>query len=99
MDGLPNAPPACRRISSPTRAVPRISGIQPPTVLRSTADFARHVGLARTTVSRVLNGQPGLKQKTIDQVRRAIAETGFTPNAYALHLRGKRTATVGVCME
>jgi DNA-binding LacI/PurR family transcriptional regulator len=68
-------------------------------MIRSTSDFARHVGLARTTVSRVLNGQPGLKQKTIDRVRRAIDETGFTPNAYALHLKGKRTATVGICVE
>lgn len=68
-------------------------------VPRSTAEFARYVGLARTTVSRVLNGQPGLKQKTIDQVQRAIAETGFTPNAHALHLKGKRTATIGICVE
>lgn len=68
-------------------------------VLRSTADFARHVGLARTTVSRVLNGQPGLKQKTIDRVQRALSETGFTPNAHAVHLKGKRTSTIGICME
>lgn len=68
-------------------------------MIRSTADFARHVGLARTTVSRVLNGQPGLKQKTIDRVQRALAETGFTPNAHALHLKGKRTSTVGICIE
>ena len=67
--------------------------------LRSTAEFAHYVGLARTTVSRVLNGQPGLKQKTIDRVQRALAETGFTPNAHALHLKGKRTAMVGICME
>jgi DNA-binding LacI/PurR family transcriptional regulator len=70
-----------------------------PKPIRSTADFARHVGLARTTVSRVLNGQPGLKQKTIDRVKRAMDETGFTPNAYALHLKGKRTASIGICME
>lgn len=68
-------------------------------ILRSTADFARHVGLARTTVSRVLNGQPGLKPRTIERVQRALAETGFTPNAHALHLRGKRTATIGICVE
>jgi LacI family transcriptional regulator, galactose operon repressor len=67
--------------------------------IRSTADFARYVGLARTTVSRVLNGQPGLKQKTIDRVRRAMDETGFTLNAYALHLKGKRTASIGICVE
>ena len=70
-----------------------------PQVIRSTAEFARHVGLARTTVSRVLNAQPGLKPKTIERVQRALAETGFTPNAYALHLKGKRTSMVGICME
>lgn len=70
-----------------------------PPVIRSTADFARHVGLARTTVSRVLNGQPGLKPKTIERVQRALAETGFTPNAHAVHLKGKRTSMIGVCMQ
>lgn len=73
----------------------------PPTktVIRSTAEFARYVGLARTTVSRVLNGQPGLKASTVDKVRKAMEETGFTPNAYAMHLKGKRTSAVGICME
>jgi DNA-binding LacI/PurR family transcriptional regulator len=79
--------------------VPSPSKPKAPTILRSTADFARHVGLARTTVSRVLNGQPGLKQKTIERVQRALAETGFTPNAHALHLKGKRTSMIGICME
>lgn len=72
------------------RAVPRIT---------STAEFARYVGLARTTVSKVLNGHPGLKPKTVERVRRALEETGFTPNAFAKGLRGKRTSTVGICME
>lgn len=72
------------------KPLPRIS---------STAEFAKYVGLARTTVSRVLNNQPGLKQATVKKVRQAIEETGFTPNAYALHLKGKKTATVGICME
>lgn len=67
--------------------------------IRSSTEFARYVGLARTTVSRVLNGQPGLKKKTIDRVQRAIEETGFVPNAYALHLKGKRPASIGICME
>ena len=78
---------------------PRRSARNTPPVIRSTAEFARFVGLARTTVSRVLNDQPGLRPATIAKVRRAIEETGFTPNAYALHLKGKRTATVGICME
>lgn len=72
---------------------------KPSTPIRSSTEFARYVGLARTTVSRVLNGQPGLKPKTIERVQRAIEETGFVPNAYALHLKGKRTATIGICVE
>jgi DNA-binding LacI/PurR family transcriptional regulator len=80
-------------------AVPKPPRSNPVPVIRSTAEFARHVGLARTTVSRVLNSQPGLKQKTIERVQRALAETGFTPNAHALHLKGKRTAMAGICME
>ncbi len=57
------------------------------------------MGLARTTVSRVLNGQPGLDPATIERVQRGLVETGFTPNAHAMHLRGKRTAMIGICME
>jgi DNA-binding LacI/PurR family transcriptional regulator len=79
--------------------VPQANANRNTRPIRSTADFARYVGLARTTVSRVLNGQPGLKQKTIDRVRRAMEETGFTLNAYALHLKGKRTASIGICVE
>ena len=79
--------------------MPRIAIRQSPEPIRSTAEFARHVGLARTTVSRVLNGQPGLKQKTIDRVLQAMAETGFSRNAFALYLKGKRTALIGICME
>lgn len=85
--------------AQPAPAVSKSPKSKTPPVLRSTADFARHVGLARTTVSRVLNAQPGLKQSTIDRVQRALAETGFTPNAHALHLKGKRTALIGICME
>jgi len=67
--------------------------------IKSTADFARYVGLARTTVSRVLNGHPGVKRSTIDRVNRALEQTGFTPNAFAVGLRGKGAAVIGICME
>lgn len=90
---------ARRQFPAPSILVPSPRKPKPSPVIRSTADFARHVGLARTTVSRVINGQPGLKQKTIERVQRALAETGFTPNAHALHLKGKRTSTIGICME
>lgn len=70
-----------------------------PGSIRSTADFARYVGLARTTVSRVLNGHPGVKRSTIERVHKALDQTGFTPNAFAVGLRGKGAAVAGICME
>jgi LacI family transcriptional regulator, galactose operon repressor len=70
-----------------------------PPRITSTAEFARYIGLARTTVSRVLNRQPGLKPSTVERVQRALAETGFTPNAYATLLKGKSTSCVGICLE
>ena len=70
-----------------------------PGSIRSTADFARYVGLARTTVSRVLNGHPGVKRSTVERVHRALEQTGFTPNAFAVGLRGKGAAVAGICME
>ena len=72
---------------------------KPPPRITSTAEFARYVGLARTTVSRVLNEQPGLKPSTIERVQRALTETGFTPNAHATLLKGKGTSSVGICLE
>jgi DNA-binding LacI/PurR family transcriptional regulator len=70
-----------------------------PNLIRSTADFARYVGLSRSAVSRVLNERPGLRPATVELVRRAMQETGFTPNAHAVHLRGKPTGMIGVCVE
>jgi len=71
----------------------------PKARLRSTAEFARHVGLARSTVSRVLNRQPGLRAGTIEKVERALRETGFAPNAHARLLRGEHSHTIGVCVK
>lgn len=67
--------------------------------IRSTADLARYVGLSRSTVSRALNGHPDLRRASQERIEAALRETGFTPNAHALHLRGRRSAMIGVCME
>jgi DNA-binding LacI/PurR family transcriptional regulator len=74
-----------------------LSSVSP--VIRSTAELAAQLGLSRSTVSRVLNGQPGLSEKTLRRVQSAIAASGYTPNAHALHLRGKPSPVVGVCLE
>lgn len=72
---------------------------KPTARITSTAAFARYVGLARTTVSRVLNNQPGLRADTIARVHRAMEEVGFSPNPYAVFLLRGRTGTIGICLR
>ncbi|MEX2045317.1 MAG: LacI family DNA-binding transcriptional regulator [Opitutus sp.] len=72
---------------------------KPKAQITSTAAFARHVGLARTTVSRVFNNQPGLRKETVERVRRAMEEVGFRPNPYAVMLLRGKTATIGMCVR
>lgn len=71
----------------------------PPSEIRSTAALARQLGLSRWTVSRVLNGHPGIREATRQRVLAAMGESGFTPNPLARGLRGGRTGVVGVCVQ
>lgn len=65
----------------------------------TTAALARHLGLSRWTVSRVLNGHGGVLPETVERVHKAMAELGFQPNALARSLRGGRSGAVGVCFQ
>ncbi len=65
----------------------------------TTAALAKHLGISRWTVSRVLNGHPGVKDETVRKVKQAIQELDFQPSALARGLRGGQTATVGVCFQ
>lgn len=67
--------------------------------IRTTDALARHLGLSRWTVSRVLNGHPGVRKETVDRVREAMVALGFAPNPMARGLRGSRTMMVGVCFQ
>lgn len=75
------------------------SSSSPQVKIRTTAELARHVGLSRATVSRVLNGHEGIKQKTIDRVMQVVKRTGFTANPYSRILRGRRSGTIAVCLS
>ncbi len=52
-------------------------------------DVAARAGVSKKTVSRVINGSPGLRDPMREKVQSAIAELGFVPNpqARALALR------------
>lgn len=49
-------------------------------------DVAEHAGVGRTTVSRVLNNGPNVRDEVRDRVRLAVAELGYQVNAQARHL-------------
>jgi LacI family transcriptional regulator len=63
-------------------------------------DVARMAGVSLKTVSRVVNGEPGVHPSTAQRVRSAIDQLGFRRNLGASHLRrGSSTGTLGLVVE
>ncbi|MEV4098974.1 LacI family DNA-binding transcriptional regulator [Nonomuraea sp. NPDC049649] len=62
-------------------------------------DVASAAGVALKTVSRVVNGEPGVHPATANRVRAAIDRLGYSRNESARVLRRGRTATVGLVIE
>src|SRR5690554_3242096 len=57
-------------------------------------DIAKLAGVAKSTVSRYLNGG-SVSQKTKDTLDRIIAETDYAPNTFAQSLKIKKSNLVG----
>lgn len=68
------------------RAVARGGGRQVIPVGPSIKDVARLAGVGKGTVSRVLNSQPGVSERTAARVQQAIRELGYRPNVQARRL-------------
>jgi LacI family transcriptional regulator len=64
-------------------------------------DVAARSGVSLKTVSRVVNGEPGVSSALAQKVRDAVEELDFRPNVGASSLRrtGGRTSTVGLLLE
>lgn len=62
------------------------------------ADVARHVGVAKGTVSRVLNNYSDISEATRQQVLKAIEELGYRPSSLARNLKRGRVDTVGMVL-
>ena len=62
-------------------------------------DVANHAGVALRTVSRVVNGEPGVTPRTAERVSRSIAELGYRRNDSARVLRKGKTASIGLVLE
>jgi DNA-binding LacI/PurR family transcriptional regulator len=61
-------------------------------------DIARLAGVSRSTVSRVINGQPSVRPAVRDRVQAVIAEHRYTPQAAARQLVTQRTRTIGLIL-
>ncbi len=60
------------------------------------ADVAKAAGVSHQTVSRVLNGMPGVRPETRDRVLEVVTELGYRRNLAARLLASTRSKTVGV---
>jgi DNA-binding LacI/PurR family transcriptional regulator len=67
--------------------------------ITSTADLAAKLDLSQWSVSRAINGHPGVSEGTRRRVIEAMNESGFSPNPYARGLRGRSLRTVGICFS
>lgn len=62
-------------------------------------DIARESGVSRSTVSRVINNQPGVKAEKREAVQKAIEKLHYTPSAAARALAKSKTDTIAVVVK
>jgi LacI family transcriptional regulator len=62
-------------------------------------DVARHARVAVKTVSRVINGEPGVRPQMAERVLASIAELGYRRNDSARMLRRGQTGSIGLIQE
>jgi LacI family transcriptional regulator/LacI family asc operon transcriptional repressor len=59
-------------------------------------DVSAHAGVSIATVSRVLNGNPNVSEKTREKVLKVMDELGYTPNIFARGLGLDTMHTIGI---
>ena len=59
-------------------------------------EIGRLAGVSRSTVSRVVNGEPNVSESARRRVSEVIAETGYRPHAAARSLASNRTGVFGL---
>lgn len=65
----------------------------------SIKDVAKQAGVAISTVSKVLNGYPGVSETTRKKVHTAIKELNFIPNSIASALSSKKTGRIALLLN
>ncbi len=61
-------------------------------------DIAKLAGVSRSTVSRVVNGHPSVRNNIRKRVLNVIESTGYSPNAAARALASQRSQTIGLIL-
>jgi LacI family transcriptional regulator len=59
-------------------------------------DIARELKISASTVSRALQNNPRISQKTRDKIRELADKMGYRPNTLASDLRNKKSNTIGI---
>ena len=59
-------------------------------------DIAKLAGVSKSTVSRVINNESGVKEETKKKVLKIIKENNFSPSKSARELRGIKVKTYGI---
>lgn len=67
-----------------------------PSARPTLEEVARHAGVSRATVSRVVNGSPTVAPHLREVVDRSVAELGYVPNQAARTLMTSRTDTIAL---
>lgn len=62
-------------------------------------DVAKAAGVSTQTVSRVVNGRPGVAEATRQRVLEAIYKLGYEPNLFARWLAGGSSSIIGMIAE
>ena len=74
--------------------------LSPPGLARPTmVDVAREAEVSLKTVSRVVNGEAGVRPETARKVHRVIERLGFQRNDSASQLRRGTSASIGLVVE
>jgi LacI family transcriptional regulator len=61
-------------------------------------DVAKQAGVSRSTVSRVVNDQPNVREDVRKRVKEVIEHTGYQPNAAARTLASQRSWMIGLVL-
>lgn len=62
-------------------------------------DIAKEAGVSASTVSRVINNKPGIKEETRKRIQKLLDESGYTPDVMARGLVTQASRFIGILIE